>query len=186
MNPLAKYKIGLGAIGALCLVLLVIMISQSQGVKQDKATYDAATKAADTLNSYTLNKGVPASLDAAGINAPPEITYQKISASEYRFCVNYKTASSSFNATSIETELLTGGAYDGSYDSGAGDSTYLYLTSDHKKGNNCQTIKDDYYTSGDNYTGAYAQDCNVDASGKTVSDDVYYACLDKQNSAHGN
>jgi hypothetical protein len=176
MNPLAKYKIGLGAISVFCLVLLIMMIGQSQGVKQDKATYAAATKAANSLNDYTLYKGVPASLSAAGINAPPEVSYKKLSASQYEFCATYKSASSNFNAATIETELLTGGAYSGSYDSTGGGTSYLYLGSDHKKGKNCQTVKDDYYSGASVST----QDCNVDANGKTVSDDVYFACLDKQ------
>jgi type II secretory pathway pseudopilin PulG len=139
-NGLAKYKAGLAIIGIFTLAMLILVIAQASGTKQDTNTYNRASDIANTLNDYiSSNNVVPESLSEAGVGAiPSTITYHKVSGSTFNFCVDYKTTSSDFDPTDVETSLLTG-SLSGDGSSGSENST-LYIDSSHHKGENCQTI----------------------------------------------
>jgi hypothetical protein len=149
-GSLAKYKIGLGLIGVFVLVLLILVISQASGTKKDTDTYNQANNIANTLNNYLdTNDTVPSSLEEAGVNnVPSTITYQKLSDSKYKFCVDYQTTSSNFSASSVESNVINSGA-SGSLTSGSSTDgsltnsteTILIINTSHHKGMNCQTVE---------------------------------------------
>lgn len=153
-NSLNKYKIGLAVIAVFVFGLVVYVAIQASAAKEDNQTYKKATKIADKLNTYTLTKSAPSSLSAIGItDVPDTISYTRLSSTRYKFCVTYKSDSSGFDASSVENQLLYS-AYgsDSSYNSDY-ESSYLYLESTHKKGENCKTIKlYDYNSYGDTYS----------------------------------
>jgi type II secretory pathway pseudopilin PulG len=123
-NGLAKYKAGLAIIGIFTLAMLILVIAQASGTKQDTNTYNRASDIANTLNDYiSSNNVVPESLSEAGVGAiPSTITYHKVSGSTFNFCVDYKTTSSDFDPTDVETSLLTG-SLSGDGSSGSENST---------------------------------------------------------------
>jgi len=152
---LLRYKIGLAVIGLFSLVMVVVVVSQASATKQDTETYHKASAIADKLQAYTDSKGeVPASLAAVDIaDVPSTVSYHKLSDSSYRFCVTYKATSSSFDATTAVNDTISG--YYGTQGStsenfsgfnGSGSDNYLYVSSSHHKGANCQTIKVDTYS----------------------------------------
>ena len=141
-SALNKYKIGLAVIGAFSLILFGLVIMQASGTKQDNETYEKANKIADELDSYVLRRGVPESLEDAGIsNVPDEVSYEKISDTKYKFCVTYKTKSSSFNGDSLFWSVSSGSAQSDYEEYEDEESYYLYLSPTHDKGENCQTVK---------------------------------------------
>jgi len=146
-GSLAKYKIGLGILSLFAVVLLVIVLTQANATRQDTNAYNQATTIANTLNNYVDNNGViPLSLSDAGVsNIPTSVSYQKLSDSSYKFCVNYKTTSSGFDTTGVESELVTGSTDQSSSYSTSNLNTDLYLDSTHHKGENCQSITPDLY-----------------------------------------
>lgn len=172
MRALAKYKIGLAVIGAFTLVIVAVVIAQASATKQDSATYTSATKIADSLNNYVnQNQTIPDSLSSAGVPiVPPAVTYHKLSVSSYRFCVAYKATSSGFNAASVESNLIAGGALSSSAPSA--DTTSLYIDSSHHKGQNCQTIKPD------TTSGVYSP---YGSTGCDPSSADYFNCLQSGN-----
>ena len=150
-RSLSKYRIGLGLIGIFTLALLILVVTQASATKQDNVTYNQANKAADKLNNYTENYSlIPASLTAVGANnLSPNISYHKVSDTSYRFCVTYKAASSGFNTTTVEQNIVTAAAGQGTgFDSSATDNTALLIDTTHHKGQNCQTIKPYLYNDG--------------------------------------
>jgi type II secretory pathway pseudopilin PulG len=159
---LAKYRVGLAVIGLFAVGILVVVLIQAGANKQDTATYNRATTMANTLNDYISSKNiVPESLAGAGINnAAANIRYHKLSSSSYKFCVDYKTTSSGFNATGVVTDLATGvTGQSGAASSGnTSPNTYLYLNSTHRKGENCQTIQPTLYNSFNNTGSGNLQD----------------------------
>lgn len=80
-NPLLLYKIGLAVIGVFVIVLVVMVVTQANGAKQDTNSFNEATKIANTLNDYIDSNGtVPQSLSDAGVvNIPSSVTYTKVS-----------------------------------------------------------------------------------------------------------
>jgi len=198
-RALNKYKIGLLVMAVFTLVLSIIVLAQASATKQDVQTYKDASKVADKLNDYVDSHGVPSSLQAARITDVPEsVTYTKLSRDSYKFCVNYKAASGGFDATDVETSLLTA-AYGGG--SSAYDDYYskyqpssLYLETSHKKGENCQTVKtydytsyyDDYSTddssSSSSSSSTSDSSCKYKANMTTAETDAYYSCLEKEYS----
>ena len=146
-TSLTKYKIGLGVIGLFVVGLLIYLLAQAGATKHDISTYKAASNSADKLTSYINDKGtIPVSLAAAGIkNVPRAVSYTKLSTEKFRFCVAYKTTSSGYDSGSAVSSLIYRGMYGSANDysvlSSQGDSTYLYVTNVHTKGQNCQTIK---------------------------------------------
>lgn len=152
-----KYYIGL-----IVLMLTALGFVGFAGVlagqaKQDKQTAEHAQKIAEQLNEYiTDNRVIPDSLDEADIrDVPTQISYTKDSETEYTFCTTYHSESSFGGAD--PTALIFGSALrDASrqYEDDGIDnmgSTYksssLYISSYHKKGKDCQTIKP-YLSSG--------------------------------------
>lgn len=158
MNSIRKYFVGILVLSLLTIVLAGFVLSQAIGGKQDVQTLKAAQSAAEKLNKYTDSNGVaPASLAKAGIkDQPSTIRYTKTSDTEYKFCVSYKTSTTI--SGSDFTRLITfysGGIYasDGTgYPGFYPTSSYsLYITPDHKKGENCQTVQIYPVTSPDTY-----------------------------------
>jgi hypothetical protein len=151
---LNKYIVGLLVIGTFTFVLLIIMLVQAGGVRQDTKSYKAATKIADKLNDYTLDHNtVPTSLSSIGEkDVPDTISYERLSSTHFKFCVTYKSDSTNFSATDVETRLITGQSEDDYYSSLSDDETsYLYITGTHHKGDNCQTVKIYSYSDDQNY-----------------------------------
>jgi len=150
LKPLLKYQIGLGLIGLFGFVLLLLVLVQAGATKADNKTYDQASKVADALNNYLdTSSAIPDSLGAAGVtNIPASVTYQKLSDSSYQFCVDYKTTSSGFDASSVETNLITSETGTNFNDYGGYNAnSYLTLDPSHHKGENCQTVKPYLYNS---------------------------------------
>lgn len=142
-DPLFLYKIGLAVIGLFTLGITIFALVSASAAKQDAKTEKAANSVATTLDTYiTVNQKVPDSLAAAGVHEDTShIKYTKLSSSSYKFCITYKTASST---TTNPIDDLTGrNLYKRlaveSY--GSGDNSYLYINPVHKKGENCQTVK---------------------------------------------
>ena len=108
-SKLTAYKIGLGVVGLLTIVLLIMVIISASTYKYDNHLNQQATNIANILNNYITNNGqIPASLSAAGIaNVPSGITYTQVSNSSYRFCIDYKASQNGFSATQLETQLIT-------------------------------------------------------------------------------
>lgn len=150
-KALAKYQVGFAVLGVLTFGLLIFVLLQAQAAKTDTATYKVATKIAADLQAYTSSKNtIPSSLQEIGATKVPDtIKYTKLSSSKYKFCVSYK-AESGFSSGSVTSTVL-GAAYGGGATASASqanaDSSYLYVDSSHKKGENCQTIKPYIYDS---------------------------------------
>lgn len=141
-SSLFKYQIGLLVLGILTLGLVVFVAMEAGKAKADLTTKKAADKIADQLNVYVAQEGVPESLGAAGIkDVPDAVRYTKQSDTKYRFCVTYKAQSTGFNPDTVVQEAALGVATRGLGSSYTGDSSsYLYLQSTHKKGENCQDV----------------------------------------------
>ncbi|HVA10832.1 MAG TPA: hypothetical protein VNG32_01540 [Candidatus Dormibacteraeota bacterium] len=154
-RSLTKYRIGLGVIGLFTLVILVVVLMQASGMRQDQKTQNAANNIATQLNNYTgfgQTGPVPYTLSEAGItNVPSTISYTRTSRYSYRFCVTYKSTSTDFNASSLAQNVVARGMGAGSsysanqYYQGSNSSSYLYINPIHHKGINCQYISG-YYT----------------------------------------
>lgn len=143
MKPnLLKYKIGLVILALLTVGLVGFVLVQASATKQDTKTNGAANSIADKLNNYiTTHNVVPSTLAQAGAkNVPSSITYQKLSATSYKFCATYKSASSGFDAANAVVDVASGGTAD----TGSGsftDTSSLFIDTTYHKGANCQTIK---------------------------------------------
>lgn len=146
-NKLTKYKIGFGVLGIFTLVLAIMVLTQGAATKQDTETYNRAQKIADKLQDYTSNKAIiPSSLKVAGVTGSTDnITYTKINSESYKFCITYKT-NTSFDASSITTQLYSGGLSSDGANASISDSAYLYVDYTHKKGENCKTVKPTLYS----------------------------------------
>lgn len=191
------YQIGLAVIGFFTLILVIMLLTQASSVKKDNLTSQKAQEVADKLNAYTENhSSVPSSLDALNVqNVPDTITYTRIDNGSYKFCATYNAASQGFSTDGIGALSGTGlgslsqpqsSFYDSQY-----DTSYLYVSSDHKKGDNCQTIKlysYDPYNSGSssNLFSTPGASGSSSSSGdpyavcaSIVDDTAYYQCLDK-------
>jgi hypothetical protein len=140
---LAKYVIGLSVLFVLTLGLAGWLFMQAGDVKADTKTYESAQKIATELDRYITDQNkIPMSLNiATDERVPAEVKYTKLSDERYRFCVTYKAANSQVDFGDAQSKLLmnaygaTGSALK------ADEESYLYVSSSHKKGENCQTIK---------------------------------------------
>jgi len=179
---LTKYMIGLGVLLLFVVGLVVWLALQAGAVRSDNKTYKAADKIAMDLESYISAKNkIPAKLtDATKEPVPATISYTKLSDSRYKFCVTYESASSDFSAADAQSKILSS-AYgiDDPYQDSEED-TYLYVSSSHKKGQNCQTIKPYISTYNDDL---YNSNCVYDSSLGAKAYDEYFNCID--NSASG-
>jgi type II secretory pathway pseudopilin PulG len=187
IRGLRKYQIGLAILGVITVAMTSVVLVQAGDVKADGKTYAAAQQAATSLENYISSKqSVPASLSAAGVkDLPGSITYTKLSDSSYKFCATYRSASNaSYSAGDLTSSLLTGqySTQPSSQSYGTDSQSTLLITSDHKKGDNCQTIKPSLYNSY-NYSSSNAL---LDPSGgsttgtsQSVLEKAYAAC-DKQ------
>ncbi len=171
-NTLNRYRLGLSVLGIFSLVIVGIVVVQASATKADSNSYKAATKIADKLDDY-LNTSyeIPESLaDAHITDVPDTVTYQKLSDSQYKFCVTYKADSSGFDATQAVTDVTTGAISSSSSSSDdSTDASYLYLLSTHHKGENCQTV-----TPYSTYSPSYD---NTDPCTGGSGSDSAYACF---------
>lgn len=141
-----KYYIGLAILMAIALGLTVFVLANGKDSKLDDETAAKAETIGNKITDYMYaHNSVPDSLATVGVtDAPSTITYQKIDAETFKFCANFKSSGSSFDAG--PTGLLTGLLYKGAVTptTNNANSPYLDVYSlryQHKKGNNCQTIK---------------------------------------------
>jgi hypothetical protein len=145
MSTITKYRIGLGVIGLFTIIIAVWALVLAGPTKQDSSTYNAANNIANNINNYTGNNGIaPYSLsDTGSYNVPATITYDRLSDYSYRFCVNYKTTSSDFSASAVESDLITSSVNNSTTNDNPvnySSDGYLYIDTSHHKGNNCQVI----------------------------------------------
>ncbi|HSW80056.1 MAG TPA: hypothetical protein VLG47_04745 [Candidatus Saccharimonadales bacterium] len=146
------YKIGLAVIGIFVVGVAIFVMMQAGNTKKDADTDKAANKIAEKLNNYiSTNNKIPDSLGQVGAaSVPTTVTYTKLSDSKYKFCVNYKTTSSGYDATEAVYNVATGNTLD-TTPPDYNITSSLYIPSTHHKGANCQTIKPylaTYITSG--------------------------------------
>lgn len=145
-RPLTRYKIGLAVLGFLTIGFFVIMIVQANMTGQDDRTYRRANQIARNLNDYVdKNRKIPESLaTVTNDDQPTDITYRRLSADKYAFCVRYRAASSNLNSGigRIFSPQFHGYGYyeDLSYYNSYDDSV-LYLNENHRAGLNCQTVR---------------------------------------------
>ena len=154
-----KYYIGLLVIGFITLCLAGYIGILGVQTRQDIETEKKAMRIADQLNAYTdRNATLPKDLATAGVgDVPKTVSYQKLTAETYKFCVNYKQSKgyASTDITSTITNAATSKLYGFSGDIAPDyQSTYLYVGSSHEKGENCQTIKPYMYSSSYNSSAA--------------------------------
>ncbi|HEY4161335.1 MAG TPA: hypothetical protein VGM08_04710 [Candidatus Saccharimonadales bacterium] len=145
-----KYKIGLVVIGLFTVAMLVVVLVQAGATKQDTQTDKVANSMADSLNSYTdVHYNVPTTLREVDITkTSPYISYTRLSASKYKFCVTYKATSSDFDPSDAVGNVLMTGEGLGGGSTFPGDeigddaalNTDLYIPTSHHKGLDCQTI----------------------------------------------
>jgi hypothetical protein len=157
-----KYYIGFAVLMAVVLVSFIYAITQASAAKADHTTNQAIEDISGKLDSYAAANGVPGSLAAANIkNAPSTIKYTKLSDSEYKICVTYKTAASGFDAG--WAGLFLGGIGDSSFGNSTDDSYFNpTVETKHKKGENCQTVKPYSY----NYYGTDGSSSSGSSSGQ--------------------
>ncbi len=154
-STLLKYKLGLLVIGLFAVFLLVFVLLQANAAKQDVKTTKAARATAEKLSNYVLEKQtIPSTLSSAGLqDVPATIRYEKLSASQYKFCITYKTKRTGFDASSAAQQAIIGyysaGESSGDYTS----ERYLTIPDAHQKGENCQTIEPLSYPDYDSYDG---------------------------------
>lgn len=149
MRRFVSYRLGFGILWLFSLVVLIVVLTQAGAVRHDNQLYRRADTISTKLNDYTDGyHKVPASLAAARItNVPSAITYRKLSAKSYRFCVNYRSASSDYNSTRALDRLYGESTSDG--EGTADKSTYLYIDLYHPKGVVCQTVSPNLATDSD-------------------------------------
>lgn len=176
---LARYKIGFVVLGIFVFGIIIFLIVQASGSRQDAKTQKAAQAIATKLNDYTNKEDtLPENLQEVGVSdVPSTISYRKISDKQYEFCTTYRQDSSNVDASSIFTQALYG--YYGvspfeNYD--YTNDTILIISSDYKKGKKCQTIEP--------YTYGFGSD--DDSSGPSFTPSgtrsPYFACNESYDS----
>lgn len=138
-----KYYIGFSVLAVVVLGSLIYTVSLAGAAKTDSATNKAVEKISTKLDTYISSNGVPASLDAADLSGMPDtIKYTKISDSQFKICINYKSAAGGFDASWAS---LLGGAFGAGQAGYQPDNNSEFFSGSveffHKKGDNCQTIK---------------------------------------------
>lgn len=150
MNPnhrLFKYQIGLAAIGVFTFVMVIVVLVQAGGARHDNNLYKAADKIATKLNDYNnRHDKVPVLLETAGVeDVPEDINYTKLSNTKYKFCMTYKKDSAGTGAVNTFERYYYGEGYDNPYYKSLEPSDYLYISKNHKKGENCETVDTNLY-----------------------------------------
>ncbi len=181
-DKLLAYKIGLGVVGLFTFIMLIIVLTSAGGAKKDEATTKAASDVANNLNQYTIqNQKVPDSLAQAGSkNVPSAIKYTKLNDQSYKLCVSYHGAHNDYSPG-----VLAFDAYSQSYNTdewaAQNNTSYLYIPTSHKKGDNCITVKPDMYQQTtldgnrvDTSTGSGAPSSPLKACGQTVDSESVY------------
>lgn len=150
---LKKYYVGFSVLIILALGFLIYTLSQAGAAKTDRTTNKSVEKIGMKLDIYITDNGViPDSLATAGVdNIASAVKYTKLSDSQYKICINYKTTASGFDAS--WTSLFSGAlGASGSTTSNSGSSYFdTTVEFNHKKGENCQTIQPNLYN-GNNST----------------------------------
>jgi len=155
-RSLLKYRIGLGVIGFLTLIVCAVVLDLAGAHKQDAKTQAAANKIADQLNNYVDDRQkVPPTLAAAGIkNVPSTISYIKQSSDIYDFCVTYKGSSNGDGLAGAAQSFLATGSVNGSNYSGYSD---LVIDPAYHSGKNCQVVNTGFSSVSDNSTTTQTQ-----------------------------
>jgi hypothetical protein len=151
-----NYRLGFLLLGVFTLVITIFVVSIGISGRQDIKTEKRANDIASVLNSYISKQSkLPDSLEAAGINDVPDtINFTKKGSQEYEFCVTYKTDVAE-NGGSLQNAITTAamqkvsGSMMGNTSlnypaNPAVDNQVLLISSSHKKGKDCQTVKPSY------------------------------------------
>ena len=152
MQGLQKYRIGIVALAALTLVLLVYVVAQSSSYKEDQETNELATGIAEDLNKYIRdNDELPDSLDEVTSKViPSSIKYTDNNDGTYTFCTTYNSSSngSSLNANDILYQGLSGGyaESDSSFQSSYKPSALYISNYSWVSGENCIDVEPYIYT----------------------------------------
>lgn len=141
-----KYYFGLLALAVLTIVVTAITLSHGQSAKRDEETTKKVTSISTKLMDYIYQRNeVPESLAAADIkDVPSTISYQRLDNERFKFCATFDRDSSSFDAGPFA--FLTGLVFRPPANEQNSDEEKTYLDGyslayDHKKGENCQTVK---------------------------------------------
>ncbi|MBA2278979.1 hypothetical protein H0V99_00870 [Candidatus Saccharibacteria bacterium] len=192
-----KYYIGLIILSVLVLGLAGYVISLGMLAKQDKKTEKRVGEISEKLNNYISDEDeIPESLDKAGITGVPStIKFEKLSDEKYKFCVTYQADKGygSGSITSVLTEAAYGGMYSDAYESNSeNEKSYLYMPYTHTKGETCQTIKPNIYSSPSRFNNSepeldyntYLEDlCSTDSASDTYS--TSEICAPQENDIPG-
>ncbi len=181
LKGMTKYYVGLALLVVFAAGLVGYTIVSGADAKSDKKTTEAVMKIAPKLDEFVNTKGsIPdklSEIDGVG-SVPTTITYKKLSEEKYKFCVVYKTEASGFDAgvTGIFTGALYGSALSGAdYPASESYFDYYSLTYNHKKGENCQTVKPYLNTYKDDQT--YYDSSSTDYGGSAVPAGTASVCV---------
>lgn len=187
-SAIKKYYAGFALLLVLLIGVLGYTVVKAGDAKTDRATNKGVEKISNKLG---YGSSVPDSLAAAGITGLPDtIKYTKLSSTQYKICITYKQASGMFDAG--WTSLFGGSFSGGASDYNTQNSSYFdsYVIYKHKKGENCQTVKpntysSDYYGSPSSSSGSSgsstANSCSYPSDALNVSGDVTISKIDTAN-----
>jgi hypothetical protein len=141
-----KYKIGIVVLALIILGLAAYIISLGVQSKEDKQTHASAQEIAEKLNAFVSEEQeIPANLSVAGIeNVPSAISYEKVSGTTYHFCVTYKS-DKSYGSSDVSSVLVNAAYGSQLYDNEIYEPQFLYISDDYQKGENCVTVKPQFY-----------------------------------------
>lgn len=211
-----KYYIGVVVILLITFGFVGYTVYLGLESKSDVETQKSAEEISKKLNEYVKNnQKIPESLSEVGANdVPSTISYTKLSDSQYKFCVTYKSASGYYDSgISGVVTGVTANSYPDEYYESPYPSDYtepdLYIDSYHKKGENCTTVKPYFsnsysppsynYNLPDDAESPYAEDLKTNANNRAREADIntlhsqleyyyglygYYPTLDNLNDSN--
>lgn len=166
-----KYYIALTAIGLFIAGMGIYTIYNGISGRQDIVTLKKAQDIAEKLNSYvSKQQEIPKDLSVIGVkDVPDTITYTRKSSKSYEFCVTYRHEDSSggmYNGGIVPLGGLTTVVGMPDFDNGGSytDDSYLYISTSHAAGKNCQTIKPYIYNYNDTEPSSVDDICDPDSS----------------------
>lgn len=141
-----KYYFGLIVLLMLTLGLTSYVLAAGKDGKKDEETNKKLDSINTKLNDHLYSENmIPASLEEVGVkDVPSTITYQKLDDERFKICVHFDSESSAFDAGPLA--LLTGLVFRAPTPEPSSDEELTYfdgysLMFNHKKGENCQTVK---------------------------------------------
>ncbi|MDZ7785605.1 MAG: hypothetical protein U5L95_00585 [Candidatus Saccharibacteria bacterium] len=170
MGGIKKYYVGLGLVAILTLVLFAYVATKGAEYKRDKEVNETAVEIADDLNEYVRQqRTIPSELsEAYSGDIPEEISFERQSSSQYRFCVNYSSASGpNLSAGDIVLRGFTG-SFASQYGYGDYQSNYtpssLYVSEySWSQGEKCYEVEPNIYygSSSSRYNSTRSNQSNI-------------------------